>query len=994
MTGQPELAHDEDLAGHAETRGDLRGDHDPAARDAEHDDTTVAAVHEALGQLAAGVCPITETAHNHSLAPRRVHHCVGDGVRSPGRTQVLARTGTGKTGRVTSSALESAGELSPDSASGLDGAQVLSRLGSRPDGLTSAEVATRLARYGANQLAEHRVRAGAVLGRQLRNPLLILLLSAAVISAFTGGATNSIIITVIVALSVGLGFFNEYSAEVAMSALRERISHATTVRRDGQLVDVEVADLVPGDVVALRLGALVPADLRLLEVDELECDEGVLTGESLPVEKVTTVMSGPGETTNLALMGTVVHQGSGVGVVVATGTRTQFGQIATGLTERTGQSAFESGLARFSRFLFFVAAVLTVAIFAINVALSRPLLDALLFSLAIAVGIAPEMMPAIVTVSLSTGSKELAKKKVLVKRLVAIEDLGNIEILFTDKTGTLTEGTITFQGSVDGAGNDDPGVLTLGLVCNESTPSPAGPVGGNSLDQALWVAAAGDDDLAASVATRQRRAVVPFDHERQLVSVLVAAPDGTLEVITKGAPEAVLARCASSDPAAGAALDALFARGSRVVAIARRGAPEGTTALSAADETGLALAGFLTFEDRPKADAAKSLAALERLGVEVKVITGDNGVVASTVCATIGLANRGVLTGAQVSALSDDDLAAAITTTTVFARIGPDQKSRIIKVARRTGRDIAYLGDGVNDAVALHHADVGISVDSGTDVAKDAADVVLLDKDLGVLAEGVMEGRRIFTNTMKYVFMSTSSNFGNMFSAAGASAILSFLPMLPSQILLNNLLYDAGQMVIPTDRVDPEALRRPAAWDMHFIRRFMSIFGPISSIFDFATFWVMLVPLSAGHVAFRTGWFVESLATQTLVIFIIRTRRVPFFRSRPSKALAIVPTAMAALGAALPFTPLAHLLGFAPLPGAFFAWLVAMVVVYLGLAEAAKVWFYREARRPAVAPPRTPEEHRERHLRRRAARFIGHGGRGVTPPPAPGPASPTRAARG
>ncbi len=387
---------------------------------------------------------------------------------------------------------------------------------------------------------------------------------------------------------------------------------------------------------------------------------------------------------------------------------------------------------------------------------------------------------------------------------------------------------------------------------------------------------------------------MPFDHERQLVSVLVAAPDGNLEVITKGAPEAVLARCASSDPAAAAGPRRALRQGSRVVAVARRGAATGTATLSPADETGLALAGFLTFADRPKADAAESLAALESLGVEVKVITGDNGVVASTVCAAIGLVNRGVLTGVQVSALSDDDLAAAISTTTVFARIGPDQKSRIIKVARRTGRDIAYLGDGVNDAVALHHADVGISVDSGTDVAKDAADVVLLDKDLGVLADGVMEGRRIFTNTMKYVFMSTSSNFGNMFSAAGASAILSFLPMLPSQILLNNLLYDAGQMVIPSDRVDPEALRRPAAWDMHFIRRFMSIFGPISSVFDFATFWVMLVPLSAGHVEFRTGWFVESLATQTLVIFIIRTRRVPFFRSRPGKAMSLVPTTMAA----------------------------------------------------------------------------------------------------
>ncbi len=397
--------------------------------------------------------------------------------------------------------------------------------------------------------------------------------------------------------------------------------------------------------------------------------------------------------------------------------------------------------------------------------------------------------------------------------------------------------------------------------------------------------------------------------------------------------------------------------------------------MTAGDERGLSLAGFLAFADRPKADAGASVATLGKLGVEVKIITGDNGLVASTVCAEIGLACAGVLTGAEVGDLDDDGLAAAIPTTTVFARIGPDQKSRIIKVARRTGRDVAFLGDGVNDAVALHHADVGISVDSGTDVAKDAADVVLLDKDLGVLADGVMEGRRIFANTMKYVLMSTSSNFGNMFSAAGASVFLSFLPMLPTQILLNNLLYNTGQMVIPTDRVDPEALARPAAWDLTFIRRFMSVFGPVSSIFDFVTFWVMLSVLHAGHVEFRTGWFVESIATQTLVIYVIRTRRVPFFRSRPSLPMLLVPTAAALVGAVLPYTGLAHLLGFTPLPASFFLILTGMVVVYLLLVELAKTRFYRtpHARTPHARTPRvatTHAERMERRIRRRASRFI------------------------
>ena len=670
-------------------------------------------------------------------------------------------------------------------------------------------------------------------------------------------------------------------------------------------------------------------------------------------------------------MGTIVHEGSALGVVVQTGTRTAFGRIAAGLSEHQGQTAFEVGLSRFSRFLFGVAAVLTAFIFIVNVALSRPLIEALLFSLAIAVGIAPEMMPAIVTVSLSSGSKALAAKKVLVKRLVAIEDLGNIEILFTDKTGTLTEGQVTFERSLDSLGQESDRPLLLGLVCNEAAVTEHGPVGGNTLDQALWSApaAALGGKIAVDASGYVRRSVLPFDHERQLASVLVDGPDGNLLVVTKGAPEVVLDRCSGVPDGAQSSLEALFSEGARVVAVATRSG-QGLQSLTATDEQGLEFAGFLTFADRPKADAGESIAQLKRLGVDVKIITGDNGLVAAKVCSEIGVDCAGVLSGQEVEALDDDGLEAAILTTTVFARIGPDQKSRIIKVARRTGKDVAFLGDGVNDAVALHHADVGISVDSGTDVAKDAADVVLLDKDLGVLAEGVMEGRRIFNNTMKYVLMATSSNFGNMFSAAGASVFLTFLPMLPSQILLNNLLYNTGQLVIPTDRVDAEALARPAAWDMKFIRRFMSVFGPVSSIFDFLTFWVMLAVLHAGHVEFRTGWFVESIATQTLVIYVIRTRRVPFFKSRPSWPMLLVPTGAALVGAVLPYTGLAHLLGFTPLPTTFFLLLFGMVVVYLLLVELAKTRFYRtpHARSPRMTSTHT--ERLERRIRRRVSRFV------------------------
>lgn len=872
------------------------------------------------------------------------------------------------------------GELSLAKAAGLSPGEVLSRLGSGLDGLSSAEAAHRLGQFGPNALGAHRVRATAVLLRQIRNPILILLLGAALVSGLTGSGTNALIIAVIVGLSVCLGFFNEYRAERAMAALRAQIRHEAEVRRDGQGSRVPVIDLVPGDVVSLRIGALVPADLRLLEADELECDEGVLTGESMPVAKSVAPAAGrqPQDQPGCAFMGTIVHQGSAVGVVVATGGRTAFGQIAAGLAERQGHTAFETGLSRFSRFLFAVAAVLTVFIFIVNVALSRPLIEALLFSLAIAVGIAPEMMPAIVTVSLSAGSKALAAKKVLVKRLVAIEDLGNIEILFTDKTGTLTEGVITFKRALDAGGHDSDRPLLLGLVCNEATVTAGKPVGGNALDQALWSAsaAASGEGVATAVGACQRLATLPFDHERQLASVLVKDLGGQPLLITKGAPEVVLGRCLNVPAGARPALEALFCEGVRVVAVAARPA-EGMTALTAADERGLRLEGFLTFADRPKPDAGTSIAQLERLGVKVKIITGDNGLVAAKVCSDIGVDCAGVLSGADLESLDDDHLEAAILTTTVFARISPDQKSRIIKVARRTGKDVAFLGDGVNDAVALHHADVGISVDSGTDVAKEAADVVLLDKDLGVLAEGVMEGRRIFGNTMKYVLMATSSNFGNMFSAAGASVFLTFLPMLPSQILLNNLLYNTGQLVIPTDRVDPEALARPAAWDMKFIRNFMGVFGPISSIFDFLTFWVMLALLHAGHAEFRTGWFVESIATQTLVIYVIRTRRVPFFKSRPSLPMLLVPTGAALAGAILPYTGLAHLLGFTPLPTTFFLLLFGMVVVYLLLVELAKTPFYRapHARAPQARTPRpaTSQAQRlERRIRRRASRFIHH----------------------
>ncbi|MCU1393537.1 MAG: Proton-exporting ATPase [Ilumatobacteraceae bacterium] len=856
-------------------------------------------------------------------------------------------------------------------------AEVLDRLGCDAAGLSDAAVVARRARSGSNVLATRHVTLWGVLLRQLRNPLLMLLLGAAGVSAATGDVTDGGIIAAIVVLSVGLGLVNEYRSELAVAALHANIHHETIAWRSGVPTKVDVRDLVPGDIVSLGVGDVIPADVRLLEVNQFECDEGVLTGESAPSVKTIagSATDSDVDLPSCAFMGTIVHQGSARAVVVATGSSTEFGKVALGLGEQQTLTAFQNGLRGFSRLLVRVAAVLTISIFVINVAFSRPLLEALLFSLAIAIGITPQLLPAIVSVSLSAGARQLARRRVLVKRLVTIEDLGNIETLFTDKTGTLTEGAITFDRSLDPLGATAARAYLLGLVCNEASMTASGPVGGNALDVALLTAASATD--IASSASYGRLGSIPFDHERQLSTVLVTDPSGARIIVTKGAPEAVVGRCAAPPVAASAVLDQLFADGARVVAVAVRAARD-VTQLGVADEEGLELVGFLTFIDRPKEGAAASIAKLARIGITVKIITGDNGAVARKVCTDLGMDVTGVLSGADLDGLDDDALAAAIPTTTIFARVSPEQKSRIVKVARRSGADVAYMGDGVNDAVALHAADVGISVDSATDIAKDAADIVLLDKDLGVLADGVIEGRRIFANTLKYVLMATSSNFGNMFSAAGASLFLNFLPMLPSQILLNNLLYDVGQLAIPADAVDEEVLARPAAWDIAFVRRFMSVFGPISSIFDFMTFAVMLGFLHASHAEFRSGWFVESLATQTLVVFVIRTRRVPFFHSRPSRAMIIVPIMAAVVGAILPFSPLSRVLGFTALPLSYFLILLGMIVIYLVLVEAAKQRFYAaQVRRPRL--PRTSDERHHRRITRRAARFVHHSTPGSNP---------------
>lgn len=859
--------------------------------------------------------------------------------------------------------------LSPiTSAATKSASDVLLEFGaSATEGLPSDEVARRQTQWGPNAISTHRARLLPVLWHQLRSPLLVLLLVAAVASYFVGERSDAVIIGVIVALSVGLGFVNEYRAEKAAEALHSQIHHEAIVTRGGNATSVDVTALVPGDLVELRLGDIVPADLRLIEVTGLECDESVLTGESLPMEKSTTpvtVGTALAELSGCALMGTVVHAGDGRGVVVATGARTEFGKIAAGLSTHQLDTEFQVGLRKFSMLLVYVAGSLTTSIFVINVALHKPIIDAALFSLAIAVGITPQLLPAVVSTSLAAGSRRMSRRKVLVKRLVCIEDLGNVDVLFTDKTGTLTQGRIEFMRAVPAGDVDPDTVLRWGLLCTENTGQAGQAVGGNPLDQALWESPASQPERA-SLAAYTRLGMLPFDHDRRMVSALIRDSAGQLTVVTKGAPEIVLDRCVNVPDGARDALGAEFSAGNRVVAVATRTIAD-TRPLTTEDERDLCLAGLLVFLDPPKPDAATALRRLAVLGIAVKVVTGDNAAVAVKVCRDLGLGDGSALTGADIDALDDAALAVAIPRTTVFARVSPEHKARIVRTQRRTGGAVAFLGDGVNDALALHAADVGISVDTATDVAKDAADVILLEKDLDVLADGVAEGRRIFANTIKYVLMGTSSNFGNMFSAAGASLFLSFLPMLPSQILLNNLLYDTSQLAIPTDGVDEEQLRRPSHWDIGFIRRFMIFFGPLSSFFDFITFAIMLWVFHSGATQFRSGWFVESLATQTLVIFAIRTRRVPFFRSRPSLPLTLAALSVVTVGTLLPATPLAHTLGFSPLPGAFFAALAAMVVGYLALIELGKRYFYREAAAPE--PPRRRYS-AMRHVRKRAARF-------------------------
>jgi Mg2+-importing ATPase len=808
---------------------------------------------------------------------------------------------------------------------------------SAPDaGLTAREAAARLRRVGPNEPAPPpRLLGLRQLARDLVNPLVLVLLLASVVAAAFGQFVSAAVTTAMIVLSVTLNFVQSYRSQQAAQRLRERVAQTATVVRDGAVCTVPLREVVPGDVVHLAAGDLVPADGRLLRAKDLFLNEAALTGESLPREK----HAGDGDH-GLVLRGTSVVSGTGTALVTATGAATQFGHVVAQLSARPPETEFERGTRRFGLLILKIVLFLVLFVFLVNALLRRDTLESFLFAVALAVGLTPELLPMIVAVTLAAGAVRMARCRVIVKRLAAIENFGSMDVLCSDKTGTLTVGTVAVDRHVNLRGEEDEAVIRLAALNSGFQTGLRSP-----MDEAIL------RHEHPAVEDHVRLDEVPFDFARRRLSVVVAGPAGRT-LVTKGAPEGVLPLCtavmldgraAPFDAEAQARAHALFENlsrdGFRVLAVAARPVPA-QPVYGIADERDLTLAGFAAFLDPPRADAGATIAALREDGVEVKILTGDNELVTQRVCAGVGLAADTIVLGEAVDTMSDPALAAVAERTRVFARVSPVQKNRIVQALRARGHVVGVLGDGINDAPALRSADVGISVESAVDVARDAADIILLEKALTVLHEGVVEGRRSFGNIMKYILMATSSNFGNMVSMAVASLFLPFLPMLPVQILLNNFLYDLAQVAIPADRVDRTWQRAPRRWNVAFIRRYMLTIGPISSVFDLATFAIMLGVFGAGAPLFRTGWFVESLATQTLVIFVIRTAAPPWAMP-PSRGLVVGVVASLGAGILLPFTPLAGWLGFVPLPPLFFAFLVVMTVAYLAAVEVAKRRFYR-----------------------------------------------------
>jgi Mg2+-importing ATPase len=825
--------------------------------------------------------------------------------------------------------------------------ELLRTLGTSEQGLAASEAAERLRKYGANALKPPRDTSSLTLFfGQFRSPLILILVGAAALSFFLHDATDAAIIIAIVLVSGTLGFWQERGAVTAVMRLLAIIQIKAMVLRDGSAVTVPSEEIVPGDVVVVNAGDAIPGDCAILESRDLFVDEALLTGETYPVEKSTGVVPRHAELrerTNSLWKGTSVVSGSAKALVVATGRDTELGRIHDRLELRPPEAQFERGMRRFGYFLMQVTLLLVFAIFAVNVFLARPVLDSFLFSLALAVGLTPQLLPVIVSINLSHGARRMAKRKVIVRRLASIENFGSMNILCSDKTGTLTEGIVHLEAAIDAEGKESETVLFHAYLNAFYETGYSNPI-----DEAIR------NHRRFDLEGWSKLDEIPYDFLRRRLSILVEK-DGKRSVVSKGAPKQILDICSSFETADGRTadiadvrpelerrLEELSGQGYRLLGVASKDAGRAAR-IEKSDEGAMTFLGFLVFFDNPKEGIAETVQSLETLGVSLKIITGDNRLVAANVSRQLGSADPVILTGHELREMSETALMSLAGDVDVFAEVDPNQKERIIVALKKTGNVVGFLGDGINDAAALRAADVGISVDGAADVAKGAADIVLLEKDLRVLESGVREGRATFANTLKYVFMATSANFGNMFSMAGASLMLPFLPLLPKQILLLNLMTDIPEMTIATDSVDRELVERPRRWDLAFIRRFMLTFGLISSVFDYLTFGLLLLVLRAPAPQFRTGWFLESIVSATLIVLVIRTRK-PFLRSRPGRLLSLVTLLVVAASLVLPVSPLARLFGFEPLPARFGLLLTAVVALYVVSAEAAKRVFYRARR--------------------------------------------------
>lgn len=853
----------------------------------------------------------------------------------------------------------------------MDAAGVYARLNTRPEGLTTDEAAARLARYGPNVLArDQRPGLGKLLWRAVLNPLVILLAVLATISFATGDFRAGAMMVSMIVLSVGLKLIQESKAGNAAAKLKAMISVTATVRRGGALQEIAVAHLVPGDVVEFAAGDMIPGDVRIVEAKDLFVIQGSLTGESFPVEKyevekdATGAATSPIELTSIAFLGTSVESGSASAVVVATGKDTYLGGMAQSIQEQPTQTAFDRGISQFTWLMLRFMLVMVPLVFIINGLTKGSWGQAFFFAVAVAVGLTPEMLPMIVTVCLSKGAVAMGRKKVIVKRLNAIQNLGAMDVLCTDKTGTLTMDQVILERYCNVMLREDQDVLALAYINSHFQTGLK-----NVLDRA--VLAHTETHAHANIPELAKVDEIPFDFQRRIMSVVVRTPEGKDRIISKGAPEAIFPKCQSF------ALDGtllpmdhqhiedlkkeyerLSSDGFRVLAIATKDIePHGIVAGDAtpygkADECDLILKGYVAFLDPPKETATAAIKDLQGHGVSVKVVTGDNDLVARKICKEVGLSTEFILLGDEVEKLTDEQLANAAEKATLFARVSPAHKQRIIRALQSRKHTVGFMGDGINDAPALHTADVSISVDTAVDIAKESADMILLEKSLLVLDEGVLEGRKVFSNIIKYVRMGASSNFGNMFSVLGASVFVPFLPMRPVQILANNLLYDIGQTAIPTDAVDPERTATPRQWDIKELTRFVLFIGPCSSIFDYTTYLMMLylfkcwntsTPAAAAHSAslFQTGWFVESLLTQTLIIHVIRTNKIPFLQSRPSWPVTVMSLVIMAIGVVIPFSPLGRYLGFTTLPPLYWPLLALTLLCYVLLTQGVKMWLLR-----------------------------------------------------